>query len=72
LLDHKLSDNAPKIDSLKQRLWDDEENYVRFLQQVQIGLDAANTGHLIPASEIEAEAAAWRAETRKKITNATP
>lgn len=38
-----------------------------FRQQVQIGLDSANAGHLIPAEEVEAEAAAWRAETRRKM-----
>lgn len=36
--------------------------------QVQIGLDAANAGDLVPAEEVEAEAATWRAETRRKIT----
>ena len=38
-----------------------------FRQQVQAGLDAANAGDLISSEEIEAEAAAWRAETRRKL-----
>lgn len=38
-----------------------------FRGQVQIGLDSANAGDLITAEEIEAEAAAWRAETRRKM-----
>ncbi|WP_275098115.1 CopG family ribbon-helix-helix protein [Sedimenticola hydrogenitrophicus] len=39
-----------------------------FRRQVQIGLDSANAGDLITAEEVEAEAAAWRAETRRKMT----
>jgi len=38
-----------------------------FRQQVQAGLDAANAGDLISSEEVEAEAAAWRAETRRKL-----
>ncbi|QPI75367.1 MULTISPECIES: CopG family ribbon-helix-helix protein [unclassified Sphingobium] len=38
-----------------------------FRQEVQIGLDAANAGHLIPGNEVEAEAAAWRAATRRRM-----
>ncbi|MBA5607174.1 hypothetical protein H3H36_17595 [Duganella sp. FT3S] len=41
-----------------------------FRRQVQIGLDSANAGDLIPAEEVEAEAAAWRAETRRKMAGA--
>lgn len=37
-----------------------------FRQQVQIGLDSANAGELVSAEEIEAEAAAWREETRRR------
>jgi predicted transcriptional regulator len=40
---------------------------VWFRRQVQIGLDSANAGKLIPAAEVEAEAAAWRAETLRKM-----
>lgn len=38
-----------------------------FRRQVQIGLDSANAGDLIPAEDVEAEAAAWRVETRRKM-----
>lgn len=43
------------------------EHDVWFRRQVQIGLDAANAGDLVPAENVEAEAAAWRAETQRKI-----
>ena len=38
-----------------------------FRSQVQAGLDAANAGEVISAEEVEAEAAIWRAETRRKM-----
>lgn len=38
-----------------------------FNRQVRIGLDSANAGDVIPAAEVEAEAEAWRAETRRKM-----
>ncbi|MDR2244168.1 MAG: hypothetical protein LBE15_02000 [Burkholderiales bacterium] len=41
-----------------------------FRHQVQLGLNEANTGHLIPAAEVEAEAEIWRAKTRRKIARA--
>lgn len=41
-----------------------------FRRQVQVGLDSANAGDLIPSEEVEAEAAAWRAETRRKMASA--
>lgn len=37
-----------------------------FRRQVQIGLDLADAGDLVSAEEVEAEAAAWREETRRK------
>jgi predicted transcriptional regulator len=37
-----------------------------FRRQVQNGLDAANAGDLLPAADVEAEAADWRAETRSQ------
>jgi len=43
-----------------------------FRRQVQIGLDSANADDLVPAGEVEAEAAAWRAEMRRKLTSSTP
>lgn len=39
-----------------------------FRRQVQIGLDSANAGDLISAEEVEAEATAWREQTRLKMT----
>ena len=38
-----------------------------FRQQVEIGLDSANAGNLIPSDDIEAEFAARRAETLRKL-----
>ena len=38
-----------------------------FRSQVQAGLDSANAGRLVPAAEVEAEFAARREATRKKI-----
>jgi predicted transcriptional regulator len=38
-----------------------------FRREVQIGLDAANAGEVVSAEEVEAEAVAWRAETRRKM-----
>ena len=40
-----------------------------FRSQVQAGLDAANAGEVISAEEVEAEAAIWRAETRRKMAS---
>ena len=36
-------------------------------REVKIGLDSANAGHLIPADAVEAEFAARRAATRRKL-----
>ena len=38
-----------------------------FRRQVQIGLDSANSGNLIPADEVEAKFAAKRAVTRLRL-----
>lgn len=38
-----------------------------FQREVQAGIDAANVGDVISAKEVEAEAMAWRAETRRKM-----
>jgi len=38
-----------------------------FRQQVRVGLDSANAGHLISAADVEAKFAARRAATRSKI-----
>lgn len=41
-----------------------------FRRQVQIGLDSANAGDVVSAEQVEAEAATWRAETRRKMAGA--
>ncbi|MDP2751231.1 MAG: hypothetical protein Q8O31_01290 [Rhodocyclaceae bacterium] len=41
-----------------------------FRKEVQIGLDEANAGLLIPNEEVEAEAAAWRAEMLREMQDA--
>lgn len=38
-----------------------------FRRQVQIGLDSANAGNLIPAAEVEAKFAAKRVATRRRL-----
>jgi predicted transcriptional regulator len=38
-----------------------------FRRQVQIGLDSANAGNLIPSVEVEAKFAAKRAATRRRL-----
>jgi hypothetical protein len=38
-----------------------------FRRQVQIGLDSANAGNLIPSGEVEAKFAAKRAATRSRL-----
>ena len=38
-----------------------------FRRQVQIGLDSANAGNLIPADEVEARFTAMRAATRRTL-----
>ncbi|MHB1764327.1 MAG: CopG family ribbon-helix-helix protein [Gammaproteobacteria bacterium] len=49
----------------QQREAAEHDAWVR--RQVQVGLDSANAGHLVPADEVEAEFADRRAETRRKI-----
>ena len=39
-------------------------------RQVQIGVDSANAGNLIPAAEVEAKFAAKRAATRRQLETA--
>ena len=41
-----------------------------FRREVQVGLDAANSGELVESEEVEAEAEAWRKETRRKKAGA--
>jgi len=38
-----------------------------FRHQVQVGLDSANSGNLVPAAEVEAKFAARRATTRRRL-----
>lgn len=49
---------------------DAAEHDAWFRRQVQAGLDAANAGDVISTEEMEAEATAWRAETRRKMVTA--
>ncbi len=42
-----------------------------FRREVQIGIDAADAGAVVAAEEVEAEAQAWRAETRRKMVGAS-
>lgn len=53
-----------------RRQQDAAEHDTWFRRQVQAGLDAADAGDLVPAEEVEAEAAAWRAETRRGLVRA--
>lgn len=46
------------------------EHDVWLRRQVQMGLDWANAGELLSSEEVEAEAAAWRAEMRRKLDSA--
>lgn len=41
-----------------------------FRRQVQAGVDSANAGNLVSGEDVEAEAAAWRDETRRKLSSA--
>ncbi|MBO2639286.1 CopG family ribbon-helix-helix protein [Shewanella algae] len=38
-----------------------------FRHQVQVGIDSANSGNLVPAAEVEAKFAARRAATRRRL-----
>ena len=42
-----------------------------FRREVQAGLDEANAGDVFSSEEVEAEAAAWREETLKKMAGAS-
>ena len=44
-----------------------EEHDAWLRRQVQIGLDSANAGNLVPAAEVEAKFAAKRAATRRRL-----
>ena len=47
----------------------DHEKWLRC--EVQIGLDAANAGRVVSSEEVEAEFAARRAETRRKLAGSS-
>ena len=40
-----------------------------FRRAVRAGMDSANAGELIAAKDVEAEAVAWRAEMRSKVSD---
>lgn len=40
-----------------------------FRREVQIALDEADDGKLVPAAEVEADAAVWRAEMRRRMSS---
>lgn len=51
-----------------RRQQDAAEHDMWFRQQVQAGLASANSGNLIPDDNIDAEFAALREETRRKLS----
>jgi predicted transcriptional regulator len=57
-------------DFVKQQQ-DATEHDAWFRREVQTGIDAANAGAVVSAEEVEAEAQAWRAETRRKMAGAS-
>jgi predicted transcriptional regulator len=52
-----------------KRQQESAEDEAWFHRQVQIGIDQADAGRLIPAEEVEAEFAARRAATRQKLAS---
>lgn len=42
-----------------------------FRGEVRAGIDSANADELIAAEDVEAEAVAWRVETRSKLSGAS-
>lgn len=50
-----------------QRQQDAENHDAWFRRQVQIGLESANAGQLIPAADVESHFAARRAATRRRL-----
>jgi predicted transcriptional regulator len=46
---------------------DADEHDDWFRRQVHVGIDTANAGLVMSAEEVEADSAAWRAETRHQI-----
>ena len=64
---HRYAMNAAVIGKAKTR---DRQLDAWFRREVQIGLDAANAGDVVAAEDVEAEAVAWRAETRRRMVGA--
>lgn len=58
-----LSDGALKSEAAEHDAW--------FRRAVRAGIDSANAGELIAAEDVEAQAVAWRAETRSKVSGAS-
>jgi len=50
-----------------QRQQEVAEHDAWFRRQVQIGLDSANAGNLVPTDQVEAKFAARRAVTRRRL-----
>lgn len=46
-----------------------DEHDVWFRAAVQEGLEAADAGDVVPAEDVEAEAVAWRAEIRRRLSD---
>ncbi len=57
-------------DFVKQQL-EAAEHDAWFRREVQIGIDAANAGAVVSSEEVEAQAQVWRAETRRKMADAS-
>lgn len=53
----------------EQRAASDHDAWFR--QAVKTGQDAADAGELVSAEEVEAEAAAWRDDARRKMTRSS-
>ncbi|NYT78924.1 hypothetical protein H0A71_18185 [Alcaligenaceae bacterium] len=50
-----------------QQQQDASEHDAWFRRQVQMGIDSANAGNLIPAADVDAKFAAKRAATRRRL-----
>lgn len=68
----KASDRtgAQLLREFVQQQQDAQQHDQWFRQQVQIGIDSANAGNLLSASDVEARLAARRAAAQQKLNNA--
>ena len=57
--------DLPRLHKIRDTLAAEHE--VWFRRQVQVGLDSANAGNLVPAEDVEAEFAKRREQTRQKL-----